>query len=275
MHLGFGLNRLFLNSMHFISILYRKIILRKKIKSIYFFPDKPTIFDVIYKISIWNGYLVAKSQEDADINFHWEDCTFPKALTDRSFINSQCKSVSKIAVESSFEKVFGYKLLLDPNNFEGKCVRKNNLNAKHDGKIIDCPIVKLEKGYVYQHLINNAIDSRIIEDIRVPFIKNQIPFVYIKYRLISKRFSNENLYTKIDKVSNVLSAKETTNIIKVCNNMKLDYCELDIIRDYPEGKLYVVDINHCPSGPPNHLSFFFTLYAIKQISKTFDEKFGS
>lgn len=274
MHLGLGIHKNFLILLHSVSILYRKLILKKRIKSIHFYPEKPKIFDVIYKVSIWNGYIISDSSENADIKLHWEDVTFPKVITDRSFINSRCKTISKIDIEKSFEKIFGYKLLINPSTFKGKCVKKNNLNAKHDGIIIECPIAKPEQGFVYQYLINNTIDHHKVEDIRVPFIKGEIPFVYLKYRPITTRFSNDNIFTKIKKVSNVLSTDEIANIIRVCNDMKLEYCEIDTIRDYPTGKLYIVDINHCPSGPPNHLSFFSTLSAIKIISKTFDKKFG-
>jgi hypothetical protein len=274
MHLGLGINRKFLLLLHHALMLYRKVILKKEIKSIHFYPEKPKIFDVMYKVSIWNGYNISDLSENADIKFHWEDVTFPKVINDKTFINSQCKTISKVDVEKSFEKIFGYKLFLNPITFIGKCVKKNDLNAKHDGIIIDCPIAKTEKGFVYQYLINNSIDINKVEDIRIPFIKDKIPFVYLKYRPIKTRFSNDNKFTKMKKVSNVLSNDEKINIIRVCNDMKIEYCEIDAIRDYPAGKLYIVDINHCPSGPPNHLSLFSTLSAIKLISKTFDNKFG-
>ncbi|MBL7107913.1 MAG: hypothetical protein ISS38_01255 [Candidatus Cloacimonetes bacterium] len=274
MHIGLGIHRNLLKLIHNTSILYRKLIQKKRIKSIHFFPEKPKNFDVIYKVSIWNGYFISDSSENADIKLHWEDCTYPKTITNISFINSRCQTISKIDVEKSFEKIFGYKLLVNPRTFKGKCVKKNNLNAKHDGVVIECPIAKPEQGFVYQYLINNTVDNLKVEDIRVPFIKGDIPFVYLKYRLITTRFSNDNSFTKLKKVSNVLSTEEITNIIEVCNDMKLEYCEIDAIKDYPTGKLYIVDINHCPSGPPNHLSLFSTLKAIKLISKTFDNKFG-
>lgn len=275
MHLELGIHRNFLKLIHNISILSHKIIKKKQIKSIYFFPEKPKIFDVIYKVSIWNGYKISESAENADVKVHWEDCTYPKTITHRRFINSQCKTISKVDVEKSFEKIFGYKLFVNPRTFKGKCVKKNNLNAKHDGVVIEFPVAKPEQGFVYQYLINNTVDNRKVEDIRVPFIKGEIPFVYLKYRSIATRFSNDNCYAKLRKVSIVLSAEEISNIIEVCNDMNLEYCEIDAIRDYSTGKLYIVDVNHCPSGPPNHLSIFSFLKALKIISKTFDRKFGT
>ncbi|MDP8268421.1 MAG: hypothetical protein P9L97_06820, partial [Candidatus Tenebribacter davisii] len=59
MHLGLGINRKFLLLLHHALMLYRKVILKKEIKSIHFYPEKPKIFDVMYKVSIWNGYNIS------------------------------------------------------------------------------------------------------------------------------------------------------------------------------------------------------------------------
>ena len=275
MHLGLGLHRNFLKLCSKLTILHRKYVRKREKKSIYFFPEQPKIFDVINKISIWNGYHFSHSEENADIKVHWEDCTFPSCYCNECFINSQCKSISKEDIEKLFKKLFGYNLCIDPIAFQGKCVKKNNLNAKHDGQIIECPIKDVEGNYVYQYVINNLIDSSTVEDIRIPIVKDAIPFVYLKYRKKSERFSNKNKKVKYKKVHEVLSEKEVGKLLQLCDQLRIDYCEIDAVRDYPEGKLYVVDVNHCPSGPPNHLSFFSTMNALSMLSKSFDEKFGS
>ena len=36
--------------------------------------------------------------------------------------------------------------------------------------------------------------------------------------------------------------------------MGIDYGELDILRDNNDGRIYIVDANNTPSGPPNGLT---------------------
>ena len=144
----------------------------------------------------------------------------------------------------------------------------------HDGVIEQCPVIPRE-GFVYQKLINNVLPNGMVEDIRIPVINNTIPLVYKKNRQLSNRFSNDNSNTKVYKTTSVLSEKEIRNILHFCEKLQIDYCEIDAVRDYPEGLLYIVDVNHCPSGPPNHLAFGKSLYVIRKLAHSFDVEYGN
>ncbi|MCD6330089.1 MAG: hypothetical protein J7M10_07060 [Candidatus Cloacimonetes bacterium] len=274
MHLGFGLYTTGLKYTHWVTRFYKKSLTTSPRQSIFFCPEAPLTYDVLYKICVWNGYTIVSNPDKADILVHWEDTTFPTTFDDERYINARCTDISKHTLTEVSKQIFNYTLEVDPCTFRRNCVKKNNVNASHDGEVIQCPILKLEDGYVYQRIVNNSKQKGIVEDIRIPVMKKEIPFVYIKKRTEVKRFSNENMSVSIKRTSHVLSDDEVQKILLLCDGMNVDYCEIDAIRDYPQGTLYVVDINHCPSGPPNHLPFHQKIWAMKILSHTFDREFG-
>jgi len=275
MHFGLGIHVGIYKLKGKVNAFYRKNFLKKSIRTIYFYPREPGIAEVIFKIAIKNGYRFVKDPAKADIKVHWEDTTFPKAKTDPDFINSGCKSVSKKDVTKIFEEVFKLSLAVDPTKFKGNCVKKSDFNAKHDGVVLECPVKTIEPGCIYQRLINNSLNDELVEDIRIPYIGGEVPFVYLKYRKLPDRFSNINSFVKLEEVENVIDPDELSGIKEVCSRLDLDYCEVDAVRDYPEGTLYIVDVNHCPSGPPNHLSGRNSSKALKLMSELFDAQFSN
>ncbi|MFC1887403.1 hypothetical protein ACFLYK_01190 [Candidatus Cloacimonadota bacterium] len=256
-----------------IITIYRRLVLKEKPKTVYFYPNQPFIWDVIFKISIWKGYKFTESPEKADLKFDWEDTTFPSHKNTEGYINSNCSSISKITISRVFEKVFGYDLLIDPETYTGRCVKKSDLNAKHDGKIVNCLVHEADNDCVYQRLINNKVEDKLVEDIRIPVINGFIPLVYLKYRPVEMRFSNTNSSVELVEPKTVLTNLEQHKIKEFCNILKVDYCEIDAVRDYPDGTLYIVDINHCPSGPPNHLSKISAFKAIRLMADEVDKQF--
>jgi hypothetical protein len=159
-------------------------------------------------------------------------------------------------VEEHFEGVFGYALRVDPLNFHGKVVRKSIKNASHDGQIVSLPdrtTIGPTCDYVYEHLINNSFRTFVC-DIRVPVILGDVPFAYLKIRPLANRFSNDNTFVKMISPFDVMDMGEFTKILSFCKSIGLEYGELDVLRDYDSGRLFVVDANNTPYGPPNHLS---------------------
>lgn len=106
MYLGSGLHVNSMKILHTASKYIRECIFKQPIKSIYFYPERPKFFDIMYKICVWNGYNILTSSNNSDIKFHWEDVTYPTKKTNDSFINSQCTTISKIDVTKTFEKIF-------------------------------------------------------------------------------------------------------------------------------------------------------------------------
>jgi len=148
------------------------------------------------------------------------------------------------------QEVFGYSTVIDPLTFQGKCVKKSDANSAHDGQIIECPIEKIEEGYIYQMAVDTQVDEQFVEDIRVIFIKDHISFVYIKYKLIENKFLSKTVTATTLAPRYVFSDEEIAKIITVCQKMALDFAELDVLRDRRNGKIYIVDINDTPGGFP-------------------------
>ncbi len=115
--------------------------------------------------------------------------------------------------------------------------------------------------------------GRFVEDIRVPIIGTQIPFVYLKYRPVGRRFSNKNVYAALLSKYQVLSLRELDLIGKLSQAIGLQYGEIDVLRDNRSGKIYVVDVNNTPSGPPNHMKIGQADPAILVLANTFGDEF--
>ncbi len=164
--------------------------------------------------------------------------------------------------------------MIDPLSYKGKCVKKSNLNGRRDGRIIDCPVEKPQEGFVYQMLIDNTAGDFLVRDIRVPLLGENIPLVYLKYRSISDRFGDTTHRSEISRLNDNFSRAEVEKIILFCKQMGLDYGELDILRNKDDGKIYVVDVNNTPSGPPTNISGKEGRKALRILAKAFEESFA-
>jgi hypothetical protein len=189
-------------------------------------------------------------------------------------LNLRCKDISKRRVDQVHQAVFGYSLTVDPLTHTGLCVKKSDNNCAHDGIVLQCPVTETDQQAVYQIVINNQVSNDYVEDIRVPIIgSNEIRFCYKKYRHIQDRFSNENIFVELCEADTVFSAEENKLLLHFCRCMGLDYGELDVLRDVDTRKLYVVDVNNTPSGPPNHLDDEDVRRALERLSEGFVSSF--
>jgi len=189
------------------------------------------------------------------------------------FLNSQCSNIGKDRIEEVFESVFGYALRVDPATHRGLCVRKSVLNAKHDGVVLNCPIAKAEPGYVYQRLIDNTVNDGEIMDLRAPFFRDTLPVVYVKYRKLDARFADINDRVELRRTGEIFSREELKLIVRFAQSFGLDYGGMDILRDNATHKLYIVDVNNTPFGPPKELSRRDKRRALGIIAAAFHEKF--
>jgi hypothetical protein len=170
-----------------------------------------------------------------------------------AIINDTKFSSDKKTVEEIFKHIFGYDLGINDVNYLYPVVKKSVKNAKHDGIITTFQESEVDrKNYTYTKLINNECKDFVL-DLRVPYIKGEIPFVYMKYRNSTKRFSNTNNYAELESLFNVFTREEYQKILEFCNSIEIEYGELDILRNYDDGKIYIIDVNNTPFGPPNHI----------------------
>jgi len=225
---------------------------RKPKAKIYALPARPRAWYLLWAASWRAGYRFTTS-EIADIAMAFEDSThshlenqkFPQGLP---VINGQCTDISKSRVADIFEQVFGYSLAVDPQTYDGDIVVKSEINGVHDGYIARGPITPRE-GQVYQRVIDNR-DGDSVLDLRCPSAGGQIDLIYIKRRPTQKRFDNYNASCALAKPEDHLSDDERETLSKFAAAMGLDWGGMDVLRDGPTGRIYVVDVNKTDMGPP-------------------------
>jgi hypothetical protein len=186
-------------------------------------------------------------------------------------LNHDCTDTSKTHVGRVYEATFGRSLLIDPTTHAGVAVEKPETNGAPPGREVQCPTPR-RPGYAYQRLVNNA-HGDLVEDIRVPVVGTQVPFVYLKYRPPPMRFMHGSTVCKLGEVADVLTAVEMAQIIAMCRTLGVEYGEVDALRDRDNGALYVVDVNPTPWGPPIRLSKADRERAVTALAAAFSIEF--
>ncbi len=236
---------------------------RKNTETFLFYPQYPSRRSVIYKILNHLHYNITNNPARKHQHIvYWDDTTYRKPDKKMSMmtkqnevINKNCTDISKSKVEKVFHKVFGYSYSIECTSHHGKMVKKSEINASHDGTIITGP-VRPEKGYIYQKLINNSIDNELVADMRVPVINGMIPFIFLKYKPRKNRFAHyrktrhKRKAVERYQAHELLSEEEIKKTISFCEKIGLDYGEVDILRDNDNKKIYIIDVNNTPNGPP-------------------------
>lgn len=240
------------------------------------FPDFPSKKTTLFKIARKLGYrLTNKPLSNPDLVIYFEDITSGntselKRKYPHYCLNEACTDISKTVVDAVHRSVFGYNTFIDPLTFRGKAVSKSDINALHDGKIIDCPLSEKQEGSIYQILLDNAFDDKFVVDFRVPVIGREIPLVYKKFKSYPERFTNNVDHSTLHRPEEVFNASELSTIVEFAQAMKADFCELDIIR-HSDGRIFIIDVNKTPYGPPFGLQE--KDLAVLLLSKAFQHQF--
>ncbi|MDA3883170.1 MAG: hypothetical protein PF481_07780 [Bacteroidales bacterium] len=250
-------------------------------KKVLVFPHYPSRGSTLYKILRRLHYTITnKASANFSCAVYWEYLTERKEyaflepfVEKHPVVNFNSRDISKVYVDTVFTNVFGYSTCVNPTEYSGSIVQKSDTNALHDGVILQGPLQKIVDGSVYQILIDNRYSSDLVVDMRVVVVRNILPFVYIKYRDISERFKNTTVKTEVRQTIEVLSEQEIELLQTFCNNIHIDFGELDVLRNNDDGKVYVVDVNNTPQGPPAHTSKKDAEYALDTIAKAFQEEF--
>jgi hypothetical protein len=178
--------------------------------------------------------------------------------------------VRKEHVDSLFAELFGYDIRIDPRSHSGLCLRKSNENGTHDGSLIRCPIPAIEPGFVYQKVIDNTVEAGLVEDLRVPICGELIPFVIRARREAADRFAVRSRTVHCYRTSDVLTAGEVRLILAFCRTIGLDFGELDVLRDRHDGRIYIVDANPTPWGPPAEIAWSHQSFALRALAEAFE-----
>ncbi|MES2340059.1 MAG: hypothetical protein V4597_00135 [Pseudomonadota bacterium] len=234
--------------------------------AIWFVPDKPRPWYLIWAAMAWSGCRMARGPETADACFRFEDATWGlrAAPTHERAFNFGCLDVSKSHVAAVFEAVFGYPLAIDPETFVGPAVEKGELNGVHDGRVITCPHPRVP-GKTYQKLVDTAVGP-YIHDLRTPCVGGKPVVVWIKRKPAENRFSIHNLAVTRAAPEDIYSPEELELIARFAARMGLDWGGLDILRDQPSGRIYIVDVNKTDVGPVIALSLADKLRSTQALS---------
>jgi hypothetical protein len=241
------------------------------------YPDKPKSYHILYEICKHLGWKITNDlTKDADLAIYFEDVTcrnkdeaMKEYEKEHEVLNSESYDISKKHIDDVFFEVFGYRMSIDPKTHQGACVRKSDINAVHDGTVLECP-VEPETGYVYQKLINTDLGDGRVMDIRIHIFKDTIPFLLRRYKSTEDIF-HMTIGAEIAETDELLSLEEQEKIIEYCKKLGIDYGELDALRDKKDGRLYIVDVNNTPAGPIGPIYYDRKKYKewIKRISDEF------
>jgi len=173
------------------------------------------------------------------------------------FWNGHCLDISKSTLDRHHHEVFGYGLNVDPTTHNGPMLEKSEGNAVHDGREIQGPLSpdQLQPSKVYQRIIYNRTENGLFEDLRVVVILGEVPLVYRKRKTGEVRYTNETAEVDLaESPKTVLSDTEMDQIASLSAKMCAEFAEFDVLRDRQDGRIYCVDLNPTPYGPPSGLS---------------------
>lgn len=240
------------------------------------YPDYPSKKTTIYKICRKLRYRITNKRIDRAAHVMWfHDTThgtsevLAQRFPNHTIINRYCTDISKKHVDRIHQQVFGYSTIIDPGNHTGAAVAKSDINALHDGEIVRCPISEPIDNAVYQLLIDNETPSGEYLDYRVPIIAGHIPLVYCKFKRAEVRFTNAVHRSELYMPNEKFKEEELTLIAAMASAMGADFCEFDVLRDNQSGRIYVIDVNKTPYGPPRGLTSADSARAIGLLTEAF------
>jgi len=239
---------------------------------IWFAPYRPRPWYIVWAASVWGGVSFARSPQEADAAFYFEDQTKaipPNPRHERHF-NFGCGDVSKSFVARTNEIAFGYPLALDPQTHVGPAVEKGEGNGLHDGRLVECPCAPVE-GKTYQRVIATEGEDGMACDLRTATVGGKPVVVFVKSKPASARFSIQNSHVCVKEPHEVFSAAEIAQLERFCAAMQLDWGGLDVLRERASGRLYVVDVNKTDTGPAVILNWKDRAKATTLLAKALKE----
>jgi hypothetical protein len=247
--------------------------------TIAFYPDKPRPWYFIWPVMHVSGAKLIDDVSKADIVFQFDDSTetdnaVPAVKDGARLVNFCCQDVSKTTVAEVFERASGYTLKVDPTTHQGRMVEKSELNAAHDGRVLEGPLDAPVEGKAYQLLIDNEIEGGLVEDLRCCLVGGRPTVVFRKRRPLERRFLNENVEVLLDEPANCYTADEIAVIERFAAELGLDWGGVDILRDRMSGRIYIVDANKTDMGPPVALKLAAKLRATRRMARAFAGAFA-
>ena len=244
-----------------------------------FYPQLPKSRSVLYRICVLlNARLTDDPSRLSDVVLKWHDATvapsdpvLEELCARRHVVNGGCEDIRKSTLNAAFHRAFGYPLGVDALVHSGPMVEKSESNAVHDGRVVDGPLPERRPGSTYQVLVDNSDDAGITTDIRVPVVGGTIPFAYLRYRPLARRFRSGNERVSVREAAEVMDHAEIERLLRLAALLGLDYGEFDLVRDRWTGLLYAVDANTTPFGPPSNIDPENGRGALERLARRFAE----
>jgi hypothetical protein len=244
--------------------------------TITFSPERARPWYLIWAVSRAAGAKYVKDVAAADVVMHFEDATYSpneppaRVRADAKLINFNARDVSKTNVSRASAAAFGRPLAVDPRSHNGPAVEKSEINAAHDGRIVQCPTTPIP-GRVYQRVIDNrmASDVDLVEDLRTSTVGGKPVVVFLKRRQVTKRFLNTNTEVLLRTPEEVFSAGEIAQISAFTREIGLEWGGVDVLRDRTTGEIFIVDANKTDMGPPIGLNLADKIVATRRLAKAF------
>jgi hypothetical protein len=196
--------------------------------AIAFLPDSPRPWYLVWAVAACAGARVVRDAREADIIVHFDDSTISPEPPLPDFgnhpprlVNFNCRDISKSNVARAFERVSGYGLAIDPATHTGPMVEKSEINAAHDGRVVQGP-VSPQPGRAYQRLIDNEIGGGLVEDLRTVTAGGEPVLVFRKRRPVARRFANHNASCEWAAPADVFSTAEIDLIRRFTRELRLD-----------------------------------------------------
>jgi hypothetical protein len=241
-------------------------------------PAPLRVHHVLYKVAHLRGWRTTRDRavaHDLAVRWHAVALADDASGSDReAWVNGRCRDTRKQAVDAAAAQAFGYDVRIDPTTWTGRYVVKSDDNARHDGRVMEHPTPAPLPGVRYQRLIDNEVGGGLVEDLRLAVVGRTFPVAYRKLRPVEDRFSNRNSHATLIDPGSVGSPSELEQVLAACDSLGVDYAELDLLRDRTDGRLYLIDVNPTPYGPPNHLERGQGREVIERIGTAFATAFG-
>lgn len=260
--------------------LQRRLAGHKK-PTIAFLPDKPRPWYLIWPVMHCAGARPVDDPMKADIVMQFDDATtcipqlpdFSARQRKVRTVNFNCRDISKTNIARAFGLVSGYSLAVDPTTYDGPVVDKSEINAAHDGRIVQGPFEPVS-GRSYQKLIDNEVEGGLVEDLRTCTVAGEAVIVFRKRRPLGRRFANENVSVDWVRPEEVYTPAEMDLIRRFTSEIKLDWGGVDVLRNKQDGRIYIVDANKTDMGPPVAMPLGQKLRATRLLARAFGKAFA-
>lgn len=180
-------------------------------------------------------------------------------------VNGSLGKIDKRSIDRIHGEVFGTTIVIDPMTHEGAFLEKDGgtdegagHTRNHTDFIIHTkPVLHPNPESIYVRLLDNSTDDGYFLDYRLYVVKGRL---YSKGCLfvLRDRFETQSggsIRKRIFPIGEMFSDDELEKLQFLVGHVRLDYGELDVLRDNADKSIYVVDINNTPYGDFRKVGF--------------------